>query len=763
MERTKRTQWILVIAAFAAAAILPGACGADGLIVVRDPPRIVEGHFPFAPLEVSFHRVSVKIDGLVAVTTVDQEFFNPQGQRLEGTYVFPLPAGAHIDRFSMDIGGKMTDAELLPADRARALYEEIVRKAKDPALLEYSGRGAYTMRIFPIEPNSRKRIRISYTQLLKSDAGLVEYVYPLNTEKFSSAPLKEVSVSVAIDGKEPLKSLYCPSHTAEIRRDGERRAVVGWEDRNAWPDTDFKVVFSRTADPVGIDFLAHRSAGEDGYFLLLASPGLVSARAAVQAKDVCLVLDASGSMAGAKLEQAKKALRFCLANLGADDRFEVVRFSTEAEPLFGALVPADAGRLARAGDFVDGLKPTGGTAIGDALDRALALRGADGRAADRPYMVIFLTDGLPTVGETREDALVDRIAGAGSATRIFSFGIGADVNTHLLDRVAAETRGASQYVLPGEDIEVKVSGFYAKISQPVLSGVSLAFANPAVRVTQVLPAALPDLFNGDMLVVFGRYSGSGPSAAKITGISNGKRREFAAKVSFPAAEDGNAFVPRLWAARRVGWLLDEIRMHGESAELKDEVISLARGFGIVTPYTASLILEDEAGRGVPLRLRSFQELEADGAAAGRAKEKLDSVRKEARSEESRAGAPAVENSIAVRDLAGSWNESQAAQQAGLAKSRPAGAAGDATGYRAAQAQNYASQVKVVNGRAFYRNGNTWTDSSAQSRRGLAQAQVRFGSVEYFALLAAHPAAAQALALGSNIDVVVVDTLYNVRE
>jgi Ca-activated chloride channel homolog len=406
---------------------------------------------------------------------------------------------------------------------------------------------------------------------------------------------------------------------------------VGWEGRDVWPDTDFTVVFSRTPNPLGIDLVTSRQPGEDGYFMLLASPG-IAPQGAVQPKDVCFVLDTSGSMAGAKLEQAKKALQFCLANLGPDDRFEIVRFSTEAEPLFGNLVAADSGHLAKAGAFVDDLRPIGGTAIEEALSRALALRPSGGaRDGARPYMVIFLTDGLPTIGETREDPLVDSLRNAGNSTRIFTFGIGTDVNTHLLDRVASSTRAVSQYVLPKEDIEVKVSSFYSKIKDPVLTNVSLAFTNPSVRVTQLLPSTLPDLFNGDMLVVFGRYSGSGAAAAKITGMFNGKQKEFAADVGFPAQATGDSYVPRLWATRRVGWLLDEMRLHGESAELKDEVTRLSRDFGIVTPYTAYLVVEDEARRSVPVNLRSFQEMEKDRDAMDSAKSRMDSVRREAAS------------------------------------------------------------------------------------------------------------------------------------
>jgi Ca-activated chloride channel family protein len=747
---------------FPALMLLAGIwANADGLIVIDNPLHPVPGHFTFAPLAVTYHRVTVEIDGLVAVTSVDEEFFNPGNDRLEGTYVFPLPEGAHIDRFSMDINGKQMEAELLPADKARALYEEIVRKMRDPALLEYAGRGAFKVRVYPIEPRSKKRIRIAYTQLLKSDAGLVEYAYPLNTEKFSSAPLSEVSVKVTLKGTEPLKSVYSPSHDVEIRRDGDTRAVVGFEAKDVRPDTDFTVMFSRKPNPVGMDLVTSRQAGQDGYFMLLASPGLAAGNSAAMPKEVCFALDTSGSMAGKKLDQAKNALRQCLAGLNAADRFNIVRYSTEAERLFETPVAASKENIAKAEGFIDGLKATGGTALAEALALALDPKTGTGK---NPSYVIFLTDGLPTVGETREDPIVEQAKKTAGSTRVFAFGVGTDVNTHLLDRVSGDTRGVSQYVLPGEDIEVKVGSFVSKIREPVLSNPTVSFTNPSIRVRELYPSRLPDLFNGDMMVVFGRYTGSGASAVRISGIVNGAAREFVSDVSFSAANTADDYIPRLWATRRVGWLLDEIRLRGESAELRDEVTRLAREFGIVTPYTAYLILEDEQRKNVPENLRSFQELERDRGAVDSAKESMDSVRREAASEASRFGKTAVGNAQAVQGLKDTLNLAQPASGAGMEKKAAAPLApGEVQGYRASQTRNYAAQVRVLNGRAFYQNGNVWTDAAAQTKKNLKQKNIAFNSKEYFALLAEKPAAAQWLSLGNEMDIVVDDTLYSIRD
>ena len=742
-------------------------CRADGLIIVHQaPPQAApRGHFAFAPLEVSYHRVTVDIKDNVATTSVDQEFYNPNSARLEGTYVFPLPDGAHIDRFSMDVNGKMTNAELLDANKARTIYEDIVRQYRDPALLEYVGKGAFRARVFPIEPNSRKQIRISYTQLLKADAGLVEYTYPLNTEKFSAKPLKDVSVKVTIACAEPLKSVYSPSHSVDVKRDGERRATLGWEEKNVRPDADFKVLFSRAKADVGVDLLSYRNSPDDGYFLLMASPGLgASASAKVQQRDVCFVIDTSGSMAeagGKKMEQAKKALSFCLQNLNEGDRFEVLRFSTEAEGLFSELRPATKENLDKAQGFVAALKPIGGTAIEEALQKAMGLNRA---ATDRPYVVIFLTDGQPTIGETSEDKLVESVTKANSGnTRVFSFGIGTDVNTHLLDRVASATKAFSQYVLPAEDLEVKLSSFYGKIKEPVLSNVQIAFSGGDIQTSQIYPGALPDLFKGEVLVAFGRYKGKGPAAVKVSGTLNGERREFATDVKFAEHDLASNFIPRLWATRRVGWLLDEIRLRGESSELKDEVTRLAREHGIVTPYTAYLIMEDERRRDVPIAMRNFRELDADGTTRGAVEELYVSAAGEAKDRGRRTGAGAVANAQNIERLkAGVALDEVAKQQTQLARPLAAAAPGaaGADGYR--QPTNYAQQARVVNGRAFYQNEGVWTDATAQQRKDLKRVEVALGSDAYFALLAKDAGVAPWLALGDKVDVVVGDTLYVVR-
>ena len=754
---------------------------ADGFIVIHNPPHSPRptAHYEFAPLEVVYHHVNVKINGQIATTAVDEEFFNPNDQRLEGTYLFPVPAGAQIDKFTMEINGKQVEAELLPADKARSIYEEIVRKMRDPALLEYAGRDVFKVRIFPIEPRSNKRVTLSYTQVLKADNGLIGYLYPLNTEKFSAAPIKDVSVKIELDAQHPLKTIYSPSHSVEIQRHGATGATIGFEGKGIKPDTDFQVFWQCADKDLGVSLLTYREPGEDGYFLLLAAPGSELKPKQVVKKNIVFVLDTSGSMAGDKLAQAKKALQFCVENLNNADQFEILRFSTETEPLFDKLVAATDKNRQHAREFIKDLKPIGGPALEEALVKALMFK---------PDVVIFLTDGQPTIGITRDEEILASVKRANTANaRVFCFGIGTDVNTHLLDQITEQTRALSQYVLAEEDIEIKVSNFYSKIKEPVL-------VNPQLRVTgeihtsKLYPTALPDIFRGDQLVVVGRYTGAGSAATVIEGTVNGQPTKFAYDVKFPDQARDNAFIPRLWAARRIGYLLDESRLHGENPELRDEITELARKYGIVTPYTAYLITEDEGRRNVPVATRSLQDFGRDKDVreqAGRAW----STFNDAKSGEGAVGAAKAASALrqvenldplgvgsgtagkgpgGVPTAAGSSPRGTGVGGFGHASGQSLRAFIDATPVPATaevaqRFDQYTQQTRFVNGRAFFQNGNQWTDASIQKLPNARHVQMKFNSDEYFALLARYPHAAQWLSLGRNVQIALDDVVYEVAE
>ncbi len=561
---------------------------ADGFIIISRPirPRPVRIS-PFL-LDVRYHHVDVEINNQTAETFVDQVFYNPSSRRVEGTYLFPVPKGAVIKDFSMFIDGKEYPAELLSADKARKIYEDIVRKQLDPALLEYQGTGLFKVRVFPIEPRSEKRIKISYTEILSKDNSTVEYLYPLNTEKFSGSPLKEVSINVQVDAADNIKNIYCPTHNVDIIRKGQKQARVSYEEQNVKPNIDFKLYYSTDNSKIGMSLLTYKQKREHGYFFLNVAPDFEISKDEIEEKDIAFVLDVSGSMAGEKLEQAKKALLFCIANLNKGDRFEIIRFSTEAEALFKKLTENKKENINKAREFIEELDAIGGTNIEEALELALSLKNNK-----RPYIVVFITDGKPTIGETRNDNLINVIKDAdNSHTRIFTFGIGNDINTHLLDKITEMTKAFRSYISPSENIEIKISNFYQKVQSPVMTDLELKFGKN-IDVLKTYPRELPDLFKGSSITVLGRYKGKGETQVILEGKIQGKRRIFKHQFIFHKNNEENDFIPSLWASRRIGYLLDQVRLHGKEKELIDEITQLAKIYGIITPYTSYLILEDE--------------------------------------------------------------------------------------------------------------------------------------------------------------------------
>ncbi len=362
---------------------------ADG-IIIPEPPWLPGPAPEPVWLTIRYHRVTVTIDHQVATTRVDQVFLNEHDWEAEGTYIFPLPPGATVGRFVMWVDGEPIEAEVLPADKARAIYEEIVRSRRDPALLEYVGRDVVQARIFPIPPGGERRVQLEYTQVLPLEGGMVRYVYPLNTERFSARPLQEVSIRVDIRSPVPLKAVYSPTHQDQVYIDrDDYRATVSYEETNVRPDRDFQLVYTVGQEEVGMSLLSYRQPPDDGFFLLLVAPPLRAER--VQPKDVLLVLDVSGSMEGEKLEQAKGALEYVLDHLNPGDRFNVIAFSTGVRSYARGLQPPSEARGAR--EWGRGRRATGGTDIRSALLEALAQVDRE-----RPTVPIFLTDGPPTRG-----------------------------------------------------------------------------------------------------------------------------------------------------------------------------------------------------------------------------------------------------------------------------------------------------------------------------------------------------------------------------
>jgi Ca-activated chloride channel family protein len=544
------------------------------------------------------HQVTITIDDQVAETRVEQTFRNHTDRALEATYVFPVPKGASVRKFTMWVNGKEVAGEMVEADKARNIYTEIVRRTRDPGLLEYLGNNLMRMRVFPIAPNAEQKVALSYSGVASRDGDLVEYDYPLKTDGKATRTLEKFAIQAKIKSQHPIVNVYSPTHSLAVSRANDRELTVNFEREQGLLDKDFQLFYSLGDKDVGLTAMTYRPVSkENGYFMFLISPRVELAKENVVPRDMVLVLDTSGSMRGVKMDQARKALKYCLNNLNPQDRFAVINFATGVNKFKDSLVEASQEQIEQGRKWVDQLEATGGTAINDALLAALDFRASD---MGRTFTIVFFTDGCPTIGETNTDKILKNVTAKNTAnTRIFTFGVGeADgLNATFLDQLADQTRAVSTFVRPAEDIEMKVSGLFSKISHPVLANLKLTASND-LRLVEVYPPQLPDLFHGGQLVVLGRYAGQGPSALRLTGTLGHANsaldvKEYVYEVTFPEkTNDDKSFLEHVWARRKVGYLLDQIRLNGEKKELVEEVTLLAKKYGIATPYTSYLIVPD---------------------------------------------------------------------------------------------------------------------------------------------------------------------------
>jgi Ca-activated chloride channel family protein len=712
---TTRSLFIFVIAVVAGTLFAPSVALADGIIIPNPP---ISGPMPIAQLAIRYHHVEVNIKDQVAVTHVDQVFYNPNDWQVEGSYVFPLPEGATVSDFVLWIDGQPVEGEVLDAQEAREVYEEIVRTMKDPALLEYIGQGAVQASIFPIPAYGERRIELEYSQVLGSENGLVRYVYPLNTEKFSVQPLENVSINVNLESSQAIRAAYSPTHSVDISRESSSQMSLGYEESFVTPDTDFAMYYS-IGETEAIHMLSYRDPSDpvdkDGFFLLMLAPSPdVDVRA--QAKDLILVLDRSGSMEGDKFIQAQEAIRYILSNLNAEDRFNVVSFSTGIDSYASGLRPSSEANQAIA--WTDRLSPNGSTDINRALLEAAYM--AD---SERPTYLIFLTDGLPTNGVVESQQILDNLAEfAPSNLRLFAFGVGYDVDTFLLDSLAQAHHGSSSYVLPGERLDEILSSFYAKVSSPVLTDLKLDFGE--MRVYDLYPKDLPDLFSGSQIMVMGRYREGGSEKITLTGTVNQETQTFTFRnQNFAVDSRGEnktlATLPRLWATRKIGNLLNQIRLNGPEQESVEQIVRLSIRYGVVTPYTSFLVTE-------PMLLGE-----------------------------------AEQNRIADDEFADMEAQSLAPSygQGAVEKAAEQGALADADS-PVVSSNESADMIRNLGSRSFVNVNGVWMDTAFDPEK-TESVNVAFLSDDYFALVSASPELAAAFALGERVIALANGIFYEV--
>ena len=764
MLRTPAWIALLVCCVFGLVLAQETATHAQGLLVASEPdhshrlPRIMPRPVPGQPgflYDIAKLEIDASIHDQVAEVQVGQTFKNLTNRVLQVKFIFPLPYDGAIDQMTFMVDGDELEGRLLEADKAREIYQSYVRRSQDPALVQWIGTGMFQTQVFPVPAGAERTVSLRYTQLCKRSGSLNDWLLPLSPTKFTCSPIGEINIRGRIRSDSKLGNVYSPSHDIKIERTSGQVAKFKYEAKGKIPDSDFRVLWDTGKSDVQMSVVAHRDdKKKDGYFMLMIQPQLpeVPEDQKKNGKNVILVMDKSGSMRGEKIDQARSAASYVVDKLKSRDQFTMINYDSVVENFRSELTSADKETRTDAKEYIDSMLAGGSTNINEALGQAMHMA----KDADGPVYVVFMTDGRPTVGERNAMKIADNAkTNLQSGTRLFSLGVGHDVNSRLLDKLASICLGQTMYVRPGQPLDDVVSNLYDRIGAPALTDAKLQLTvdGKEGRTRQLYPSEMYDLFSGDQLVIVGRYRKAGQLKIKLTGDFLGEPQEFVFESKLPkqTSSGKNVFVERLWATRRIGQLIDEIDLNGENKEAVDELILLSKKHGILTPYTAYLAeertdLNDMAGSR-RMAQRGLQRLnEESGANAFRQRDFKGKLRSANRASESLAdGDQMMEMEMMMDSMQGIAPNTPA--PAASAPSRFGGAGGGgiagalSSNLPAAdkakelrKRQKSSEPIKRIGTKTFFLRAGRYVDSGATKEQIESAKTIEQFSDEYFALL-----------------------------
>ncbi len=542
------------------------------------------------PVQVTHVEARIDIADQLATTTLDIALRNPTPRPQESELLVPVPSGAVLKSFAFEGGHSEGTAKLLPREEARRIYDSIVAQTRDPALLEFVGHSVVKSSVFPVPANGTQKVRVTYEQLLEADGARLDYVLPRSEAVEYNVPWK---LSMRVKSTSRIASVYSPSHEISTKQPDANTAGISCETKDPGA---FRVSLLREAkDDMTASLLAYPDPKiGGGYFLVMIAPPKPKADAKPILREVTLVIDRSGSMAGPKLDQVKAAALQVIEGLNDGEGFNLIVYNEAVEMFAAQPVVKNATTAQQARDYISALRVSGGTNIHDSVVEALRQKPLEGMLP----LVLFLTDGLPTIGQTSEKVIREAVAkGNPHQRRVFTFGVGVDVNTPLLSRIARETRASAEFVLPKEDVEVKVGRVFERLRGPLLTRPEVHVVDDPNRVSDLIPSPLPDVFEGEQILLSGTYRGDAPLHFQLHGDAADGRRKFDFTFNLDKASTANAFVARLWASNKIAVLSEAIRdlgadgATGSTTELVNEIVRLSTQFGILTEYTAFLAEE----------------------------------------------------------------------------------------------------------------------------------------------------------------------------
>jgi len=547
--------------------------------------------------------VRVELADRVLRYEITETFVNRGSRVGEADFMFPLPKGAAFQDLKLSINGELVAGETMNANQARQIYEEIVRRQRDPALLEWMGYGLLRARIFPIAPGEEKKVVVRFQTVAQreGDALRIDYFRGMRTSQRETNQQSEGRMSFVLTypndpmygrAYSPTHSFYEDPYASETFGDRSfasnyRGSTRRFEIRDARGEVTLLIPIRRSAS-AAISLLANAPGNDDGFALITLSPPAIQPRAVP--RDLTFVIDVSGSMSGEKIEQARAAGKQVLRSLSSMDRFRLIDFSSDVRTFRDNFSTASRENIRAAERYIDELDAQGSTNISGALDEALSSPVQPGRLP----IILFLTDGQPTVGERDASVIASSVAKRRGSRRVFTFGVGADLNVSLIEQLALEGRGTASFVRPEESVERAVGIVASRLTSPLVTDVRVHA--DGVRLLKMHPSGPMDIFAGEDLVILSRYDGSGNTVVRFDGQTTSGPVSWSTRVNFPDRSRENPFVARLWATQRVGYLSAEKRKYGGSQEINDEIRDLGERFGIPTEFSSYLVVEPGMNR-----------------------------------------------------------------------------------------------------------------------------------------------------------------------
>lgn len=537
-------------------------------------------------------------DDTTATTTLIIELQNMSSTEQSAELLIPVPADVTVSDIQYGLPNLPIAAFVCTRAEATALLGQMVVDVNDPALIEFIDTSLIRSDAFGIPAAATTTVSLSYEQALHVNGNRIDYLLPRSEWILYEVPW---DITISIHASQSLSTVYSPSHKIDVQREGSDRAVVTTVTESSTMAGPFQLFYLlEEARGFTSSVLNYPSSEFDGgHFLFLAGlPTNVASDGYDIKRELTLVLDRSGSMRGIKIKQVKQAARQVIDGLADGEAFNLITYNADIDTFNKEPLLKNESTKQAAFSYLDTINAGGLTNLYGALETALLQEPTEGFLP----LILFLTDGLPTTGETREVQIRDLVLSSNPYNRrVFTLGVGYDLNAPLLDGLAEYSLGRSIFVTPEDDVDVAITDVFATFSQPLFTDLGICSVSPegipgTRRTYNVLPFNIPDLFQGDQLVLMGQYVGQEPFLFEIHGNYRNQTQAFYCPIEPPDGSRKRGFVPRLWSSRVVAQIVNEIRQLGADPELtiynerfwdlSVAMVDLSLTYGILTEYTA---------------------------------------------------------------------------------------------------------------------------------------------------------------------------------